>query len=505
MRPRFNDLGAPSPSSSGGLSQQIYWDKLGVAVEARHTITPIPSLVGFSMGDSPSTQISRTTETEAAIIGAATQPQLRALTPTEREIPVTATLSSRGTLLLQVPKSEFGVDERPITIGGVDFKPKEETHITLVGFKHSKEMETALKDPVKAREINALLEEINRAPGLTVSVDAATPILHLARDASVDRKGGGKELQHQESLIVPVMCPEVNALIQKVGSIIGKEIPSPYLHVTLYTHGADQGIGVQSESALETLKIGEIPVPQFEQLKGTAVVSLRESPLTPHECGQELMRALTGPAPVKAFERLLARPEFAQALREIVSLKEVPQDPRHHPEGSVYIHTMLVVEEAAKMCDVLKLTGRDREATILGALLHDIGKGVPGITVIRQQPDGSIQVSAHNHERAGVHPARALLTDLGLAQYSPEVLAVVEHHMNIPGRFREVQRGNMPHQRCVERTRSFLETNLDGINPDILLACMVADWRGRGLPDSAAEREEFISGFTEVFTRALAI
>jgi len=248
--------------------------------------------------------------------------------------------------------------------------------------------------------------------------------------------------------------------------------------------------------------MGEIPVPEFEALRGTAPGAARESPLAPHECGQELLRALVSPTPVEDFERLTLRPEVANALREILALKEVPQDPRHHPEGSAYIHTMRVVDEAARMCDTLNLTGRDREATILGALLHDIGKGVPGITVARKEPDGSVKVSAWRHESAGIEPAQHVLGELGLTGYEREVLAVVEHHMTIPARFREVERGNMSFTRCVERTRSFIESRLDGMNPDILLACMVADWRGRGLPDSVGQRESFINGFTELFNRA---
>ncbi|MFM1849044.1 MAG: hypothetical protein RL417_2518 [Pseudomonadota bacterium] len=75
--------------------------------------------------------------------------------------------------------------------------------------------------------------------------------------------------------------------------------------------------------------------------------------------------------------------------------------------------------------------------------------------------------------------------------------------MNVPGRYREVTRGNMPLERCIERTRTFIDRELSGVTPQILHTCMIADWLGRGLSDSLETRERFIAGFSDVFTRAL--
>ena len=51
-------------------------------------------------------------------------------------------------------------------------------------------------------------------------------------------------------------------------------------------------------------------------------------------------------------------------------LIDIPQSPEHHPEGNVWNHTMLVIDNAAK---VKKLSQNPR-AFMWGALLHDLGK-----------------------------------------------------------------------------------------------------------------------------------
>lgn len=439
---------------------------------------------------------------EAPLSKESSQPHLRALAPTRREFPVTVTLEDQGTILLRFPRDDIGLDDRPITLGGLDFKPKDETHVTVIGFKFAKEMKKAVSDPAKAAELIALFDATNRVDPLTIEVDSASPIVHLARDITVNRKGGITEIEHHESLIVPVACPKIDSLLREISRITGTEIPGPYLHVTLYTHGAEQGIGVPTESVLETLKIGEIAAPEFDRMRTASRSTATEQPLTPHECGIALVQAITGADPVSDFETLATRPEVANHLRELLALKEIPQDPHHHPEGSVYVHTMRVLEEAARVSERLGLTGRDRETALLGALLHDIGKGVPGITTIHPNPDGTVRIRAHQHERAGVEPAHRILSELGLDRFAPGVLAVVEHHMTIPARYREVERGNMSLDRCIERTRAFIQSKIAGVEPEILHACMIADWRGRGLADSAGSRERFIDGFSELFRRA---
>ena len=51
-------------------------------------------------------------------------------------------------------------------------------------------------------------------------------------------------------------------------------------------------------------------------------------------------------------------------------LEEIMQSPKHHPEGNVWVHTMMVVDEGAKHREEIE----DKRALMWTLLLHDIGK-----------------------------------------------------------------------------------------------------------------------------------
>ena len=81
-------------------------------------------------------------------------------------------------------------------------------------------------------------------------------------------------------------------------------------------------------------------------------------------------------------------------------LYDCPQDPEWHPEGNVWIHTLMVIDRARELNGDLD---RPRLATImLGAVCHDLGK--PATTAVI---DG--RVKSPNHEAIGVEPATKVL------------------------------------------------------------------------------------------------
>ena len=81
----------------------------------------------------------------------------------------------------------------------------------------------------------------------------------------------------------------------------------------------------------------------------------------------ELERALSEDTPSRFFEVLRDCTALARLFPEIDALYGVPQPPRHHPEIDTGVHTMLVVDQAAR----LSADPRVRFA----ALMHDVGKG----------------------------------------------------------------------------------------------------------------------------------
>jgi tRNA nucleotidyltransferase (CCA-adding enzyme) len=113
---------------------------------------------------------------------------------------------------------------------------------------------------------------------------------------------------------------------------------------------------------------------------------------------------------------------------ELLPLIGTPQDPEWHPEGDVWIHTLLCLDQAAPLRDDLD---RPRAlAVMLGTLCHDLGK--PPTTRFE---DGRIR--SRGHEEAGVAPTLSLLDrwNVYTAQGYPvreQVVALVAHHLK-PG------------------------------------------------------------------------
>jgi len=102
-------------------------------------------------------------------------------------------------------------------------------------------------------------------------------------------------------------------------------------------------------------------------------------------------------------------------------LKETEQSKKHHPEGNVWNHTLLVVDEAAKVREKSK----GKKAFMWAALLHDIGK--PETTVIKGE-----KVTAYNHDRAGVKRAIEFLSFLTEdSDFIDKVAALIRWHMQI--------------------------------------------------------------------------
>ena len=148
------------------------------------------------------------------------------------------------------------------------------------------------------------------------------------------------------------------------------------------------------------------------------------------------------------FEKLLlkaARPSIGFALAreldvtrtllpEMHALIGCPQEAEWHPEGDVWIHTLLVIDEARQRNGDLD---RARLAAVmLSAVCHDFGK--PSTTAVI---DGRIR--SLGHEEAGVAPATALLDRLNvhtLANFDvrTQVLAITAHHLK-PGAFYKVR------------------------------------------------------------------
>jgi tRNA nucleotidyltransferase (CCA-adding enzyme) len=134
---------------------------------------------------------------------------------------------------------------------------------------------------------------------------------------------------------------------------------------------------------------------------------------------------LRAPRPSIGFDLALRLEVLERLFPELDALVGCPQEPEWHPEGDVWVHTLMVIDEARRRIDDLDLP---RQATVmLGAVCHDLGKP-PTTAVI----DGRIR--SMDHEQAGVEPARSLLDrfnihTIGGFDVRAQVLGIVAHHL----------------------------------------------------------------------------
>ena len=123
-------------------------------------------------------------------------------------------------------------------------------------------------------------------------------------------------------------------------------------------------------------------------------------------------------------------------LPEMAALVDCPQEPEWHPEGDVWTHNQLVVDQARRRIDDLP---RPQQITVmLGAVCHDFGK--PATTALI---DGRIR--SYNHEEAGIAPTEAFLDRLNIHSIDGydvrgQVIGLVAHHLK-PGMWRTARDG----------------------------------------------------------------
>jgi poly(A) polymerase len=109
-----------------------------------------------------------------------------------------------------------------------------------------------------------------------------------------------------------------------------------------------------------------------------------------------------------------------QVLPEISAMKGVEQPPQFHPEGDVFVHTLLLLENLPRPSPM---------TLAWGALLHDVGKPATFRVADRIRFDGHVEV--------GVKMAEQICKRFRFSNDETEqILALVKNHM----RFGDVQR-----------------------------------------------------------------
>ena len=113
-------------------------------------------------------------------------------------------------------------------------------------------------------------------------------------------------------------------------------------------------------------RFGFIVAPETKELMRAMVDNGEVDALVPERVWQELARGLMEKTPSGFFTTLRDCGALAKIMPEVDALFGVPQPAHYHPEIDCGVHTMMVVDDAAKQGHVLEVR--------FAALTHDLGK-----------------------------------------------------------------------------------------------------------------------------------
>jgi len=138
------------------------------------------------------------------------------------------------------------------------------------------------------------------------------------------------------------------------------------------------------------------------QIHGTSAERVRD----------EIVKILTEGSPRRGFELLDETDLLREVLPEIKALQGVAQPVEFHPEGDVWIHTLMMLDGLRSPSPTLAL----------GVLLHDAGK--PPTFTIRER------IRFDNHVEVGAKMAAAICHRLRLSSRETErIVELVRHHL----------------------------------------------------------------------------
>jgi putative nucleotidyltransferase with HDIG domain len=150
----------------------------------------------------------------------------------------------------------------------------------------------------------------------------------------------------------------------------------------------------------------------------------------------EIIRILTEGAARRGFELLDETGLLREVLPEIKALQGVQQPREFHPEGDVWVHTLLMLEGLRNPTPTLAL----------GVLLHDVGK--PPTFTVRER------IRFDNHVEVGAEMALAICRRLRLSTRETErIVELVRHHL----RFKDFPRMKRSTQLRFLRMQGFAE------------------------------------------------
>ena len=151
-------------------------------------------------------------------------------------------------------------------------------------------------------------------------------------------------------------------------------------------------------------------------LEAICAASSTVTDMAAERIGDEVVKILTEGAARRGFELLAETSLLAAVLPEVARMRGVEQSPDYHPEGDVFRHTLLAIEQ---------LPAGTSEPLALGLLLHDVGKPV---TASRRGD----RITFYGHATAGADMAVAICQRLRRSRATWERVAyLVSNHLRL--------------------------------------------------------------------------
>ncbi|MBP9762094.1 HD domain-containing protein [Patescibacteria group bacterium] len=205
--------------------------------------------------------------------------------------------------------------------------------------------------------------------------------------------------------------------------------------------------------------------------------------------------------PSLGFELLRELGVITADYPELQALINTPQEPEWHPEGDVWIHTMMVVDQAAKIIrrpQNADFTREERLQAVFGALCHDLGK--PS-TTRRQEKNGVMCWRSLGHQEAGEAPTLALCERLRFSEsvvHAARMIAL--HHLRPSEYYIKKQKGELTDASYSNTIRTLLK-RIKPLHWRVMHASAEADFRGRGFPDAETRDYPYGTLFQDTIER----
>jgi tRNA nucleotidyltransferase (CCA-adding enzyme) len=182
---------------------------------------------------------------------------------------------------------------------------------------------------------------------------------------------------------------------------------------------------------------------------------------------------------------------------ELHALIGVPQDPIWHPEGDVWRHTLMVVDQARGLIAANRsnpLSEKESQEVMWAALAHDLGK-----VATTKFENGRFR--AHGHEAAGAEPAREMLDRIEIHSRSRHVIiACVERHLLAATLYQSYMNGSIEDRGYANAVRKVLR-HIGPDKMDVFLTVAEADHRGRTTQEASDEHYRPAIKFREVASK----